>query len=96
MTTNAKWFILGLVMSTLMLATGCTTASVKNTTKDGRVFEASVTSCVWDRQIKGLKFDYERGTLEVQTFNSSTDKETAGKALDAATSALNLATKLAL
>lgn len=95
MKTNAKWFILGLVMSAFMLMTGCTTANVKNTTKDGRVFEASVTSCVWDRQIKGLKFDYERGTLDVQTFNSSTDKATAGKALDVAGKAIDFAKQVA-
>jgi len=79
----------------LVCLTGCTTASFKHTALDGRTFEGSITSCVWDRQFKGFKFDYEKGLLEVEAFNSSTDKATAGKALDAATSALNLATKLA-
>jgi len=95
MNPNAKWFAIGLAMSALMIVTGCTTANFKHTSKDGRTFEGSITSCVWDRQFKGLKFNYELGTLEVEAFNSSTDKATAGKALDTATSALQLATKLA-
>ena len=85
-----------LIITSMMLMAGCATITVTNTTKDGRIFEARAVSCLWDRQIKGLKFDYEKGTLEVETYNSSTDKETVGKALDTATTALGLATKLAL
>jgi len=75
----------------LVCLSGCTTANFKHTSADGRTFEGSVTSCLWDRQINGFKFDYEKGVLEVHTFTSSTDKETAGKAIDTAKSALDLA-----
>ena len=95
MTTNTKSFISGLAISALMLATGCTTASFKHTAKDGRTFEGSITSCVWDRQFKGFKFDYEKGLLEVEAFNSSTDKATAGKALDVAGKAIDFAKQVA-
>jgi len=78
-------------MAALVFLSGCQTASFKHTAKDGRTFEGSFVSCMWDRQIKGFKFDYEKGVLEVQNFGSSTDKETAGKALDTAKSALDLA-----
>lgn len=75
----------------LVVLSGCTTANFKHTSKDGRTFEGSITSWVWDREFKKFRFDYEKGILEVDAFHSSTDKETAGKALDTAKSAIDLA-----
>lgn len=71
--------LLGFVM---ILNSGCTTTGFKTTLPDGRVIEAKNTSCLWDRQLKGFKFNYEQGILEVQSFDTNPDKESIAKLCD--------------
>jgi len=66
----------------LALASGCSTLDVENTTPDGRTFHAHAWSFMWDRNLEGLQFNYEKGTLEVINYKSTPDKETLGKGLD--------------
>ena len=69
---------------------GCSHLHVTNTTADGRVFEASAWSFLWDRNLSGLQFDYEKGTLDVIDYTSTPDKETIGKAIDVIGTTLEL------
>ena len=58
-----------------MFLTGCTSLTVTNKTVDGREFRACATSFLWDRQLEGLQFNYEKGTLDVINYRTATDKE---------------------
>lgn len=69
---------------------GCSHLNIKNTTADGRTFEASGWSFLWDRNLEGLAFDYNKGTLEVINYKSTPDKETIAKGLDLIGSAIEL------
>lgn len=72
-------------LSMFVMVTGCTCISVTNYTKDGRQFNAHAWSFLWDRNLTGLKFNYEAGTLEVDGLKSNPDKETLAKGFDAIT-----------
>jgi len=74
----------------LALCAGCSHLHVENQTKDGRVFTACAWSFLYDRNLEGLQFNYEKGTLDVIDYSGKTDKETMGKAIDVAGSALDL------
>lgn len=62
-------------LAALLILAGCTTTGFKTTLPDGRIIEATNTSCMWDRQLKGFKFNYELGILEVESFDTNPDKE---------------------
>jgi hypothetical protein len=79
-----------LALVCLFLYTGCSHLHVTNTTHDGRVFEASGWSFLWDRNLEGLQFDYEKGTLDIIDYTSNPDKETIGKAIDVIGTTLEL------
>lgn len=64
-----------IALAGLCIFCGCTTTGFKTTLPDGRVIEAKNTSCLWDRQLKGFKFNYELGILEVESFDTNPDKE---------------------
>lgn len=65
----------------LMLAiiSGCTTVRFETVTADGDTITAKASSFLWERQIKGFKFDYEAGTCELETYSSNPDKESIAK-----------------
>lgn len=65
-----------LTCTLLSLLLGCTTAKFETTTQDGATIRANATSWLWERQIKGFKFDYLKGTCELETYMSNPDKET--------------------
>jgi len=69
---------------------GCSHLQIENTTADGRTFRASGWSFLWDRNLEGLQFDYEKGTLDVINYKSNPDKETIAKGLDMIGSAIEL------
>jgi len=62
------------VLACALLSSSCTTTQFKTTLPDGRIIEAKNTSCLWDRQPKGFKFNYELGILEVESFDTNPDK----------------------
>jgi hypothetical protein len=62
-------------LTIVMMNSGCTTTQFRTTLPDGRIIEATNTSCLWDRQLKGFKFNYEQGILEVESFDTNPDKE---------------------
>lgn len=64
-----------ITLAAIAMLCGCTTTGFKTTMSDGRVIEAKNTSCLWDRQLKGFKFNYELGILEVESFDTNPDKE---------------------
>lgn len=61
---------------------GCTTAKFETTTQDGATIRATAKSWLWERQIKGFKFDYTKGTCELETYSSNPDKETIANLLN--------------
>lgn len=65
-----------LITIALACVCGCTTAKFETTTQDGATIRANATSWLWERQIKGFKFDYKNGTCELETYSSNPDKET--------------------
>ena len=71
------------------LLSGCTSVQFKTTSKDGTVIEATADSFLWDRQIKGFKFDYEAGTVELESFSTNPDKESIGKLCDTVQALVN-------
>ena len=68
-----KKSIIAVVLAT---ACGCTSVKFETTTADGATIRADATSWLWERQIKGFKFDYLKGTCELETYSSNPDKET--------------------
>ena len=88
-TCKAVWVLIGALFILAIMA-GCSHLHVTNTTKDGRVFEACGWSFLWDRNLEGMQFDYEKGTLDVINYQSTPEKETIGKALEMTTAALEL------
>lgn len=72
------------VMAAILLscACGCTTAKFETTTDSGNTIRATATSWLWERQIKGFKFDYIKGTCELETYSSNPDKETIANLLN--------------
>lgn len=88
-TRNALFAMLGAVVI-LAIMSGCTHLHVTNTTKDGRVFEACGWSFLWDRNLEGLQFNYEKGTLDIINYQSNADKETIGKGIDMITAGIEL------
>ena len=73
----------------LLLLSGCTSIEFETTTKDGNVITAHADSFLWDRQIKGFKFDYEAGTVELESFSTNPDKESIGKLCDTVQALVN-------
>ena len=73
----------------LVSLTGCTSVQFTTTTKEGTVIEATADSFLWDRQIKGFKFDYEKGTVELESFSTNPDKESIGKLCDTVQTLVN-------
>ena len=69
---------------------GCSHLQIENTTADGRTFKASGWSFLWDRNLEGLQFDYEKGTLDINNYEYTPDKETIAKGLDMIGSAIEL------
>jgi hypothetical protein len=61
---------------------GCTKVTFETTTQDCATIRASATSWLWERQIKGFKFDYLKGTCELETYSSNPDKETIANLLN--------------
>ena len=68
-----KKAIIAIVLAT---ACGCTSVKFETITTDGATIRADATSWLWERQIKGFKFDYIKGTCELETYSSNPDKET--------------------
>jgi hypothetical protein len=81
---------IGFLVLFIAMCFGCSHLQIENTTADGRTFKASGWSFLWDRNLEGLQFDYERGTLEVINYKSNPDKETIAKGLDMIGSAIEL------
>ena len=73
-----------------LMCCGCSHLQIENTTADGRTFRASGWSFLWDRNLEGLQFDYEKGTLDIINYESTPDKETIAKGLDMIGSAIEL------
>lgn len=73
----------------LFLACGCTSIKFETVTKDGSVITAHADSFLWDRQIKGFKFDYQTGTVELESFSTNPDKESIGKLCDTVQTLVN-------
>jgi hypothetical protein len=96
MTTNGikvgMIHVLPILFTLLFIAMcfGCSHLQIENTTADGRTFKASGWSFLWDRNLEGLQFDYEKGTLDVINYKSTPDKETIAKGLDMIGSAIEL------
>ena len=65
-----------IIAMALCAACGCTSVKFETTTADGATIRADATSWLWERQIKGFKFDYLKGTCELETYSSNPDKET--------------------
>lgn len=65
-----------LISIALACGCGCTSVKFETTTADGATIRADATSWLWERQIKGFKFDYLKGTCELETYSSNPDKET--------------------
>jgi hypothetical protein len=78
------------LLASLAIVSGCSTLEVTNTTPDGREFTARAWSFLWDRNLEGLQFNYEKGTLEVINMRSTPDKETLAKGFDMMKSGLEL------
>jgi hypothetical protein len=81
-----------IIVTALLIAafSGCSHLHVTNTAKDGTVFEARGWSFLWDRNLEGMQFDYQKGTLEIINYQSTPDKETIAKGLDMIGSAIEL------
>jgi hypothetical protein len=73
----------------MILYTGCTSIKFETVTKDGSTITAHADSFLWDRQIKGFKFDYEAGTVELESFSTNPDKESIGKLCDTVQTLVN-------
>jgi hypothetical protein len=72
--------LLGLLyIGIVMLNAGCTSIKFETTTKDGSIISAHADSFLWDRQIKGFTFDYQTGTVTLESFSTNPDKESIGK-----------------
>lgn len=78
-----------LVCLALVLLSGCTSVQFTTTTKDGTVIEATADSFLWDRQIKGFAFDYQKGTVTLESFSTNPDKESIGKLCDTVQTLVN-------
>lgn len=79
-----------LIACIAFLTNGCSHLTVSNQTQDGRIFKASAWSFLWDRNLGGLQFDYEKGTLEVLDLKSTPDKETIAKGVEMIGAALEV------
>lgn len=73
----------------LVLLTSCTTVEFKTVTKDGSIIEAKADSFLWDRQIKGFTFDYQTGTVTLESFSTNPDKESISKLCDTVQTLVN-------
>jgi hypothetical protein len=82
--------VIGLLFFAVVCLSGCSHLQIENTTADGRTFKASGWSFLWDRNLEGLQFDYEKGTLDIINYESTPDKETIAKGLDLIGSAIEL------
>ena len=78
---GCKAFLATLIVA-CTVCTGCSHLYVCNTTKEGRTFEAYAWSFLWDRNLTGMTFDYEKGTLGLAKLNSTPDKETIAKGME--------------
>jgi hypothetical protein len=79
-----------LLLIPLALLSGCSTLSVENITPEGRRFTAHAYSFLWDRNLEGLQFNYERGTLEVINLKSTPDKETIARGFETLKAGFNM------
>lgn len=78
-TATFKAVLAGFGISAIMLMTGCTSVKFETKTPSGAIITASADSFLWDRQIKGFAFDYENGTVTLESFSTNPDKESIGK-----------------
>jgi len=78
-----------LVCLAVVLLSGCTSVQFTTTTKEGTVIEATADSFLWDRQIKGFAFDYQKGTVTLESFSTNPDKESIGKLCDTVQTLVN-------
>ena len=79
-----------ILLAFVLVCCSCSHLQIENTTADGRTFKASGWSFLWDRNLEGLQFDYEKGTLDIINYESTPDKETFAKGLDMIGSAIEL------
>ena len=77
-----------LIAIALACVCGCTKVTFETTTQDCATIRATATSWLWERQIKGFKFDYIKGTCELETYMSNPDKETIANLTDTLQKAL--------
>ena len=76
-------------LTVVMLNSGCTSIKFETVTKDGNAITAHADSFLWDRQIKGFKFDYQTGKVELESFSTNPDKESIGKLCDTVQTLVN-------
>ena len=81
--------LLAVYFSIAMMTSGCTSIKFETVTKDGNTITAHADSFLWDRQIKGFKFNYEAGTVELESFSTNPDKESIGKLCDTVQTLVN-------
>lgn len=74
-----KSFLFVVLASVVLFSSGCYSLKYETTTKDGRKIQASSRGILTTRSVKQFKYNDVNGTLEVESSDSSPDRETIVK-----------------